>query len=651
MVTKKDKIDLIKKLKEIQKTQKTDNKKKKWKKNNPFIALFLVAILVAVIYSFVNTNSKEIINDKLWINEVVSNYSSGIYSEISIDWNKMYAKRKDSKQEVIWGKVIEVVNIDKVSLPPNDWLVDLWFSEKNNSTKIIVKDDTWSKFWSDFAPSLIGGILFIIFFMFIIWKMWWWPGWAMAFIKSRARLYDPGKDKLTFADVAGADEEKDELIEVVDFLKNPKKYRDLWAKIPRWVIMAWPPGTGKTLLARAVAGESGVPFFSISGSEFVEMFVGVWAARVRDLFKEAKEKAPSIIFIDEIDAIGKKRSPGIGGWHDEREQTLNQILTEMDGFDNDTNVIVMAATNRADVLDKALLRPGRFDRKITINLPNLEDRIKILEVHSKNKPIDKWVDLRRIAWTTVGFSGADLANLLNESAILAWKLQSKTVTADMIQKSIEKILMWTTKKSLKMTLLEKQITAFHEVWHALVGKMLPNTDPVNKISILSRGMALWVTWFLPEKDKILISKAKYIDELATLYGWRASEEVFFWIDNITTGASNDIERATEIARAMVMRFWFDSELWAENFVWEVAQGNYLGGDTQAKVVSEKTQEIIDNKVREILLDAYKKAKNIITKYKDLHQKISTVLLEKEEIYREEFDEFFKDIKDLPEKNG
>lgn len=651
MANKKDKIDLIKKLKEIQKVQKSQQKKKKSNKSNPFIVLFLVAILVAVIYSFVNTNSKEIINDKLWINEVVSNYSSGIYSEISIDWNKMYAKRKDTKQETIWGKLITITNVDKVSLPPNDWLVDLWFSEKTNSTKIIVKDDTWSKFWSDFAPSLIGGILFIVFFMFIIWKMWWWAGWAMAFIKSRARLYDPGKDKLTFADVAGADEEKDELIEVVDFLKNPKKYRDLGAKIPRWVIMAWPPGTGKTLLARAVAGESGVPFFSISGSEFVEMFVGVWAARVRDLFKEAKEKAPSIIFIDEIDAIGKKRSPGIGGWHDEREQTLNQILTEMDWFDNDTNVIVMAATNRADVLDKALLRPGRFDRKITINLPNLEDRIKILEVHSKNKPIDKWVDLRRIAGTTVWFSGADLANLLNESAILAWKLQSKTITADMIQKSIEKILMWTTKKSLKMTELEKKITAFHEVWHALVGKMLPNTDPVNKISILSRGMALWVTWFLPEKDKVLTSKAKYIDELATLYGGRASEEVFFWTDNITTGASNDIERATEIARAMVMRFWFDSELWAENFIWEVAQGNYLGGDTQAKVVSEKTQEIIDSKVREILQTAYKKAVDIITKYKDLHQEISTVLLEKEEIYREEFDAFFDNVKELPEKNG
>lgn len=341
----------------------------------------------------------------------------------------------------------------------------------------------------------------------------------MAFIKSRARIYDPNAgDKVTFADVAGAEEEKEDLSEVIDFLKNPKKYKDLGAKIPRGILMVGPPGTGKTLLARAVAGESNVPFFSISGSEFVEMFVGVGAARVRDLFKEAKEKAPSIIFIDEIDAIGKKRSPGIGGGHDEREQTLNQILTEMDGFDNETNVIILAATNRADVLDKALLRPGRFDRKVTIRLPNLEDRVKILEVHVRDKPMAKDVDLRKIAGATVGFSGADIANLVNEAAILAGKLGLKTVTQDLIQQSIEKVLMGNTKKSLKMTEQERKVTAYHEVGHAIVGKMLPNTDPVHKVSILSRGSALGVTWFLPEKDTVLVSKAKYLDELATLYG-------------------------------------------------------------------------------------------------------------------------------------
>ena len=311
----------------------------------------------------------------------------------------------------------------------------------------------------------------------------------MAFIKSRARVYEPGKDKVTFADVAGSEEEKEDLAEVVDFLKNPKKFRDLGAKIPRGILMVGPPGTGKTLLARAVAGESNVPFFSISGSEFVEMFVGVGASRVRDLFKDAKERAPSIIFIDEIDAIGKKRSPGIGGGHDEREQTLNQILTEMDGFETDTNVIILAATNRADVLDKALLRPGRFDRKVTINLPGLEDRIKILEVHAKGKPMAKDVNFRKIAATTIGFAGADLGNLLNESAILTGRLGLKEITQATMQQSIEKILMGNTKKSSRMTELEKKITAYHEVGHAIIGKVLPHSDPVHKISIIPRGNA------------------------------------------------------------------------------------------------------------------------------------------------------------------
>ena len=313
-------------------------------------------------------------------------------------------------------------------------------------------------------------------------------------------------------------------------------------------------------MARAVAGESNVPFFSISGSEFVEMFVGVGASRVRDLFEEARQKAPSIIFIDEIDAIGKKRSPGIGGGHDEREQTLNQILTEMDGFDNDTNVIVMAATNRADVLDKALLRPGRFDRKVTINLPTLEDRVKILEVHKRNKPFAEDINWEKVAGITVGFSGAELGNLLNEAAILAGKKNSPVITEDFIQKSIEKVIMGNEKKSLKMTEHEKYLTSVHEVGHAIVGKMLPHTDPVHKISILPRGGAGGVTWFLPEKDRTYVSRAKYLDELATLYAGRAAEEIFFGWEYITTGASSDIERATVIARAMLMRYGFDKDL-------------------------------------------------------------------------------------------
>ena len=477
-----------------------------------------------------------------------------------------------------------------------------------------------------------------------------WGG-PMAFIRSRARIYDPNEDeKITFAQVAWAEEEKEDLREVVDFLKNPTKYKNLGAKIPRGILLQWPPGTWKTLLARAVAGESNVPFFSISGSEFVEMFVGVGAARVRDLFRDARERAPSIIFIDEIDAIGKKRSPWIGGWHDEREQTLNQILTEMDGFDNETNVIVLAATNRSDVLDRALLRPGRFDRKVTIQLPNLEDRFKILEVHAKWKPFDESVDLHKVASITVWFSGADLWNLLNEAAILAGKWNLKSITQDMIQKSIEKVIMWNEKKSLRMTDYEKKLTAYHEVGHALVWKMLPHTDPVHKISILPRGGAGGVTWFLPEKDKTYTSKAKYLDELATLYGWRVAEEVFFGSEYITTGASSDIERATEIARAMVMRFGFDPDIWPENFAPDRIEWNFLGAESQEKAISEDTRRMIDTKVRDILKQAYNQAREIITKNKDLHEKISQALLEKEEMLKEDFDAFFEAVEGVPVKN-
>jgi cell division protease FtsH len=374
------------------------------------------------------------------------------------------------------------------------------------------------------------------------------------------------------------------------------------------------------------------------------MFVGVGASRVRDLFREARERAPSIIFIDEIDAIGKKRSPGIGGGHDEREQTLNQILTEMDGFDNDTNVIVMAATNRADVLDKALLRPGRFDRRVTISLPTLEDRKLILAVHAKGKPFDPKVDFDRIASLTVGFSGAEIGNLLNEAAILAGKNDAKEITQDMIQKSVEKVIMGNEKKSLKMSEHEKKLTAIHEIGHAIVGKMLPHTDPVHKISILPRGGAGGVTWFLPEKDRTYTSKAKYLDELATLYGGRVAEEVFFGRDYITTGASSDIERATDIARAMVMRFGFDEEIGPENLAPDRIDGNFLGSESGQKVMSDKTQDLIDGKVRGLLKDAYARAKHIINTYKDLHEQLANHLIEREEMLQEEFDAYFADMK-------
>ncbi len=613
------------------------------KKNWTKALVWLIAISLLIAYLVPNLYKWQFyIDENISLNTFSKSYNSWIYSEVLIDWNKAIA----TLSWVVIENWVEKIARNIVILPANDSLKDLWLLETTNSwvtiwTKVEVKDLTSQKFWEEMLPTIILFILFALIAFLIIWRMWWVANNAMSFWKSRARLYDKDKDKVMFSDVAWAEEEKVELMEIVDFLKNPKKYKDIWAKIPKWVLLVWPPGTGKTLIARAVAGESWVPFLSISWSEFVEMFVWVWASRVRDLFEQAKKLAPSIIFIDEIDAIGKKRWPGLWGWHDEREQTLNQILTEMDGFDGDTNVIIMAATNRADVLDKALLRPGRFDRKVTINLPNLEDREKILKVHSKNKPISKEVDYKSIASQTVWFSGADLWNLINEAAIITARKNLHEITKEIITEAFEKIVMWLTKKSQVMNEEEKRVTAYHEVWHALVWKLLPNTDPVHKVSIISRWWALWVTWFLPERDRLLVSKAKYLDELATLYWWRVAEEVFFWKENITTGASNDIERATKIARDMVTRYWMDEEIGAENFASDSVSWNHLGAEWTSKPFSDKTQDLIDAKVKEILSWAYKTARDLITKNKELHQKIAEDLLLKEEINKEEFEAYFK----------
>lgn len=603
----------------------------------PFILLIILCLLVAYIApQFLG--GEKYIEEKVSLDTFTKSYEAGIYKTVLVDGNKAIATHSG----VVVESGIEKVKKDIVILPANDGLKDLWLlaSQSGSTTQVEVKDLTAEKFWAEFLPTLLLIVLFVFVAFIIINKMGWTANSAMSFGKSKARRYDKTKDRITFADVAWSEEEKEELKEVVDFLKNPKKYNDLWAKIPKGILLVGPPGTGKTLLARSVAGESDVDYLSISGSEFVEMFVWVGASRVRDLFEQAKKLAPCIIFIDEIDAIGKKRWPWLGGWHDEREQTLNQILTEMDGFTQDTNVIVMAATNRADVLDKALLRPGRFDRKVTINLPNLLDREKILQVHSKGKPMDKDIDYKALASTTVGFSGADLGNLINEAALLTARKNLTVITQENIQFAFEKIVMGLTKKSQVMNEKERKITAYHEVGHALVGKLLPNTDPVHKVSIVSRGGALGVTWFLPERDELLVTKAKYLDELAVLYGGRAAEEVFFGKDFITTWASNDIERATKIARAMVTRYGMDPEIGAENFAADSVSGNHLGAEWAAKEFSEKTQELIDIRVKEILSSAYKTAIQLIQDNKDLHIKISEDLLVKEEINKEEFDAYF-----------
>lgn len=582
----------------------------------------------------------QVYTDKeVWLNTIEKNFSSWAYQSIVIDGNKAIATYNSGT--TVEKNGLKTISRDVTILPENNSLNDLGLKNPNIKTEVTVLDKTGEKFWSDLLPTIIAFILLFVVGLFFISRMGGMANSAMTFGKSRARLYDKNKDKILFGDVAGADEEKEELNEVVDFLKNPKKYRELGAKIPRGILLVWPPGTGKTMLARAVAWESNVPFLSISGSEFVEMFVWVGASRVRDLFANAKKIAPAIIFIDEIDAIGKKRWPGLGGWHDEREQTLNQILTEMDGFDNDTNVIVMGATNRADVLDKALLRPGRFDRKITVNLPNQADREEILKIHARDKKIDVDVNFKWLAGSTVGFSGADLYNIMNEAAIITARYNEKSISSKRIQEAFERIVMGLRNKSLVMNEKEREITAFHEVWHALLGKMLPHSDPVHKISITPRGGALWVTWFMPEKDEILTSKIKFLDELSVLFGGRAAEEIFFWKENVTTGASNDIERATKIARSMVMRYGMFDEIGKENFAGTRSAWNFTGDEWERAVYSEETQKMIDYKVKDVLNQAYQKAIDMIKKYKDLHTKISKDLLTKEELTREEFDAYFE----------
>ena len=465
---------------------------------------------------------------------------------------------------------------------------------------------------------------------------------VMQFGKSKAKEVDEQLPKVTFKDVAGAEEAKEELEEIKEFLKSPEKFNKLGAKIPKGVLLVGPPGTGKTLLARAVAGESDVPFYSISGSDFVEMFVGVGASRVRDLFKKAKESAPSIIFIDEIDAVGRMRGAGLGGGHDEREQTLNQLLVEMDGFESNQGVILMAATNRPDVLDPALLRPGRFDRQVIVDRPDLKGRTQILEVHAKDKPLAKNVNLKNIAKQTPGFTGADLANLLNEAALLAARKDNKKVSIKDIENSIDRVLAGPEKKSQLMSDKEKLIIAYHETGHALVGWALPNADPIHKVTIIPRGRALGYTQALPEDEKYLTSKAELKDKLAMLMGGRVAEEIIF--ADPTTGASNDIEKATEIARRMVMEFGMSDKLGPMLF----GKGSnevFLGRDYgRQQDYSDQVASSIDDEVKSLLSDAHIIAGKILKKFKKQMETMVKVLIEKETIDKDEIAKIFSSIR-------
>jgi cell division protease FtsH len=496
------------------------------------------------------------------------------------------------------------------------------------------------------APSVWGGVfsgaLYLLPILFMGGLLWFIfrqaqgsNNAAMSFGKSRARMFSGEHPTVTFADVAGAEESKQELAEVVEFLKEPQKFIQLGARIPKGVLLVGPPGTGKTLLAKAVSGEAGVPFFSISGSEFVEMFVGVGASRVRDLFEQARRHSPCIIFVDEIDAVGRQRGAGLGGSHDEREQTLNQMLVEMDGFDTDTNVIIIAATNRPDILDPALLRPGRFDRRVTLDRPDVKGREAILKVHAKGKPLDPEANLATVARGTPGFAGADLENLVNEAAILAARRNKKSIGQSELEEAIERVVMGPERKSRLISDEEKRIIAYHEAGHAIVANAIAEADPVQKVTIVGRGQAGGVTWFRPDEDRILMSRKKMLATLAMALGGRAAEELIF--DDITSGASNDIEQVTRMARAMVTRLGMSPEMGTMAYG-QKEEMIFLGREiSEQRDYSEAVAEQIDREVRKLVEDAYKQAKALVKKYRKQLELVATKLLEVESLNREEFE--------------
>lgn len=592
----------------------------------PLITLLLVAILISVLISiWGNSNSQEI--ERVSLSQFVEDVNSGIVTNIEVADSKIdYTLADDTKKTTIKEQSQSINDVlDKVD---PDTITDL---------NIDIVDTSGNEIWWDIGIAIMPFFLLIALFYFLMRGAANSNNQALSFGKSSAKLHDNEKERTTFKDVAGVKEAKAELEEIVDFLKHPSKYTSMGAKIPKGVMLVGGPGTGKTLLARAVAGEANVPFFSISGSEFVEMFVGVGASRVRDLFKKAKRNAPCIVFIDEIDAVGRQRGAGMGGGHDEREQTLNQILTEMDGFETKTNVIVMAATNRPDVLDPALLRPGRFDRRVVVDSPTLEAREEILEVHSKNKPIAKDVELRHIAQQTPGFSGADLENLMNEAAILAAKNNEKQISMKDIESSIEKVQLGPERKSRILSEKEKEVTAYHEAGHAIVGHSLTDCDPLRKITIISRGMSLGSTWFVPEEDKHLYTRQKFEHEMASLLGGYVAEEMIY--GQVSTGPSNDLERATNMARRMVTEFGMSSL--GPVVIGDKHEEVFLGRDFgHIKNYSEEQAAKVDKEVKHFVDKAYELAKSILSKEKSKLEAVAKKLVEKESLSREEFLEVF-----------
>ncbi len=523
---------------------------------------------------------------------------------------------------------------DKFTLyaPASDQTLHNQLQEKGVTVKYQPSEGApwWAGLFSTLLPVLlIGGFLF-----FMLQQTQGSGNKVMQFSKTRARMLDPEKQKVTFKDVAGVDEAKEELEEVVEFLKEPKRYNEIGARIPKGVLLYGPPGTGKTLLARAVAGEAGVPFFSISGSDFVEMFVGVGAARVRDLFDQAKKNAPCIVFVDEIDAVGRQRGAGLGGGHDEREQTLNQLLVEMDGFDANEGIIILAATNRPDILDPALLRPGRFDRQIVVDSPDLQGRRDIIEVHMRGKKLEDDVDVDVLARRTPGFTGADLANMINEAALLAARRGRKKISMEDLEDAVERVIAGPEKKSRIMSEEEKRLVAYHEAGHAVVGSMLPNTDPVHKISIIPRGRAGGYTLMLPTEDRHYLTKSRLLDEITTLLGGRVSEDLV--LKDISTGAQNDLERATTLVRKMITEYGMSEELGPLTFGRPQEQV-FLGRDiSRDRNYSEEVAFSIDKEARRIIENCYQRAKEILENNIHKLHLVATTLMEKETIEASEF---------------